>query len=193
MTDRDLDRWKTAWREGAPQALDLARLAMRERRMLMAWIALDWLAGAGLLGFAAWIWFGIGTPVMRFTAAGIVMLTVAVLAFTIVNWRGSFAGDRASASDFLALALLRNAARLRYIRFGWWVLAADLVVIAGAIVLEIRDEGAARLPAILALTVAATAVAAGILFWWGRRERRRSERLASMRRALATGMETGHD
>jgi len=193
MTDQDLDRWTTAWREGAPPAADLARLAKRERRVLMAWIALDWVVGTGLLGFAAWIWFAIGTPVMRFAAVGIVALTVAVLAFTFVNWRGSLAGDHAAASDFLALALLRSRARLRYIRFGWWVLAADLVVIAGAIALEIRDEGAARLPGILAMTVAATAVAAGILFWWGRREHRRAERLAGMQRALAADMETGHD
>ncbi len=193
MSDQDIDRWTAAWRAGAPPTADLARMARRERRLLTAWIALDWTVGAGLLAFAVWVWFAIGTPVTRFAAAGIVLLTAAVLAFTIVNWRGSFAGDRASASAFLALALARSRARLRYIRFGWWVLAADLAVIGGAVALEIRDEGAARLPGILAMAALATALAAGILLWWGRRERRRAERLAAMQQAMQPQSESGHE
>lgn len=193
MTDQELDRWMTAWREGKPPASDLASMAQRERRLLTAWIAFDWVVGAGLLAFAAWIWFAIGTPVMRFAAIGIVLLTVAVLAFTVVNWRGSLAGDRASAADFLGLAIRRSRARLRYIRFGWWVLAADLVVIAGAFALEIRDEGLARLPGMLAATTVATAAAAAVLLWWGRRERRRAGRLAAMQQALNADLENGHE
>jgi len=193
MSDQDIDRWTAAWRAGAAPTADLARMARRERRLLTAWVALDWSVGAGLFAFAAWLWIAVDTPVARFAAIGIAALTVVVLAFTIVNWRGSFAGDRASASDFLALALTRSRARLRYIRFGWWVLAADLAVIGGAVALEIRDEGAARLPGILALAALATAVAAGILLWWGRRERRRAERLAAMQRAMQPQSESGHE
>jgi len=189
MTDRELERWTAAWHQSAAPPPDLVRMARRERRLLSVWIATDWAVGVALLGFAAWIWLAIGTPVMRFAAAGIVLLTVAALAFTMLNWRGSFAGERASAIDFLALAERRSQARLRYIRFGWWVLAADLIVIAGAMLLEFRDEGAARLPAMLAMAALATAAAAAILFWWGRRERRRADRLAAMRQALAAGAE----
>lgn len=184
MIDPELDRWMTAWKDGTPPAESLAKMAQRERRLLTIWIAFDWAVGAGLLAFAAWIWFAIGTPVMRFAAIGITLLTIAVLAFTLVNWRGILAGDRASAADFLALSLRRSRARLRYIRFGWWVLAADLVVIAGASALEIRDEGMGRLPGMLAAATAATAIAAAVLLWWGRRERRRGERLAAMQQAL---------
>ena len=193
MSDQELERWMTAWQDGTPPAGGLARMAQRERRLLTAWIALDWVVGAGLLAFAAWIWFAIGTPVLRFAAVGIVLLTIAVLAFTIVNWRGSLRGDRASATDFLELALRRSRARLRYIRFGWWVLASDLVVIAGAFVLEVRDEGAARLPVMLASATVATAVAAAVLWWWGRRERRRAERLTAIRHALNPETESGHE
>jgi len=192
MRDANRDRWTSAWQEGTPPTAGLARMAQRERRLLTAWIALDWVVGAGLLAFAAWLWFAIGTPVMRFAAAGIVLLTIAVLAFSVVNWRGSLAGDRASAADFLALALHRSRARLRYIRFGWWVLAADLAVIAGAFALEVRDEGLARLPGMLAAATVATAAAAAVLLWWGRRERRRAERLAAMQRALDADLESGH-
>lgn len=189
MTDQELERWTADWRHSAAPPADLARMARRERRLLAVWIATDWAVGIALLGFAAWIWLAIGTPVMRFAAAGIVLLTIAALAFTTLNWRGSFAGERASASDFLVLAERRSRARLRYVRFGWWVLAADLVVIAGAMLLEFRDEGTARLPAMLTMAGLASAAAAAILFWWGRRERRRAERLAVMRRALAAGAE----
>jgi len=189
MIDQELERWNATWREGAPAPVNLPSLAERERRLLVAWVAIDWVVGLFLLGFAAWIWFAIGTPVMRFAAVGIALLTIAALAFTVVNWRGSLAGESASATDFLALALNRSRARLRYIRFGWWVLAADVAVIAGAAFVELRDEGAARIPAMLGMAAAATAAAASVLYWWGRRERRRAERLATMRRALADGAE----
>lgn len=189
MTDPDLDRWTAEWQQGAEPAADLVRMARRERRLLLAWIAVDWLFGAAGFAFAGWLWFAVDTPMARFAAAGIAALIVVVLAFTVVNWRGMLAGDRASNADFLSLALARCRARLRYIRFGWWVLAADVVIIAGAVALEVRDEGAARLPGIIALTAAVTAAAAVILWWWGGRERRRMERLAAMHKAL--GAEQG--
>ncbi|MGQ0430732.1 MAG: hypothetical protein ACT4UQ_12440 [Gammaproteobacteria bacterium] len=193
MSDPDLDRWTAAWREGTPQAAGLAIKARRERRWLLAWIIADWTTGMALIGFAAWLWFADGSATMRFAAAGIVILTIAALAFTTLNWRGSLAGAHASAAEFLALAEQRSRARLRYIRFGWWVLAADAVVIAGAHWFLYVEEGAARLPVMFGTAAAAIAAAAGILFWWGRRERRRAERLAAMRRAMAATMENGHE
>lgn len=193
MTDPDLDRWTTEWQQGAPQALDLVRMARRERRLLLTWIAVDWIFGAAGFAFAAWLWFTLATPMARFAAAGISVLVVVALVFTIVNWRGVLAGDRASNAEFLALAMARSRARLRYIRFGWWLLAADVVVIAGALALEVRDQGTARLPGIIALTAAVTAVAAVILWWWGGRERRRMERLAAMQQALGAEQESNHE
>jgi hypothetical protein len=193
MTDRDIDRWSAEWRESALAPTDLARLARREARQLATWIALDWIAGAGLLAFAAWLWFDDGTPVMRFAAAGIAVLTLVALAFTTLNWRGSFRGERASSADYLALALERSRARLRYIRFGWWVLAADLVVIAGVFLIEIRDEGLARLPVMLASAALATGVAAAVLYIWGRRERRKQQRLAALQHAMRGDAENAHE
>lgn len=185
MTDRDMDRWAANWRDDTKSAAtDLARMAHRERRIIYAWIAIDWIVGAGLLAFAAWLWFDDGSPVMRFAAGGIVALTVAALAFVTYNWRGSLAADRASAADFLAQARRRSHARLRYVRFGWWILAADLVVIASAALIEFRADGTARLPSMLGMAALATAAAALILFTWGRRERRRAARLAALERAI---------
>jgi hypothetical protein len=193
MNDPDMDRWTADWREGAAVPADLAKLARRERRLLMSWIALDWIVGAGLVVFAAWLWIDDGSPVMRFTAAGIVLLTVVALAFTTINWRGAFRGNLASAASFLALAEARSRARLRYIRFGWWVLAADLAVIAGAALIEYRLDGPARLPTMLSMATLATAAAAIALVAWGRRERRRADRLAALSRSLGPGPETPHD
>jgi len=193
MTDQDLDRWTAEWKQGAAPAADLVRMARRERRLLLAWIAVDWIFGAAGLAFAAWMWFAIGTPTMRFAAVGIAILVVAVLAFTVVNWRGVLAVDRDNNRDFIALAMARCRARLRYIRFGWKVLVADLVVVAGAMLLEVRDEGTDRLFGVILMAAAATAAAAGILWWWSRRERRRLERLAAMQRALGAEQESGHE
>ncbi len=192
MTDKDLERWTTQWQGAVPPPADLRRMARREQRLLVAWIAVDWVVGIGLLAFAAWIWLAIGTATMIFTAIGIVLLTLAALAFSVFNWRGSFEGDHASAADFLTLALRRSEARLRYIRLGWRVLVADLVVIAGAVLLEFRDEGMARLPRMVVAAVAVTAIAAGILYWWGRREHRRAARLAAMMRSLGTEKESSN-
>ena len=118
MTDQDIERWTAEWRAGAPPVADLARMAKRERRLLTAWIAFDWLVGAGLLAFAAWLWLEMRTPAMGIAAIGIAVLTVIVLAFTIFNWRGVLQADRASATDFLALAreAQRGAAALYPLR-----------------------------------------------------------------------------
>lgn len=193
MTDPDLDRWTEEWQQGAQPAPDLVRMARRERRLLLAWIAVDWIIGAAGIAFAGWLWFALGTPAMRFAAAGIVALVVIVLAFTVANWRGVLAVDRDNNHDFLALAMARSRARLRYIRFGWKVLVADLVVIAGAMLLEVRDEGPVRLLGMVLMAAAATAVAAGILWWCGGRERRRMERLDAMQKALGAEQESGHE
>ncbi|HEU4515714.1 MAG TPA: hypothetical protein VFR77_00290 [Steroidobacteraceae bacterium] len=193
MSDPDIDRWSENWRAGAPPVGDLVKMAHRERRLLALWIAVDWIVAAGLLAFAAWLWVEDGSPVMRFAAAGIVVLTLIALVFTALNWRGSFRGERASAVDFLALAVGRSRARLRYIRFGWWILAADLVVIAGACIIEFRNDGLARLPGMIGTAALATATAALILYFWGRSERRRAARLAAMQRALRPEPEDDHE
>ena len=192
MTDPDLDRWTAEWQQGTQPAPDLVRMARRERRLLLAWIAVDWIFGAAGFAFAAWLWFAVGTPATRFAAAGIVVLIVAALAFTIANWRGVLAVDRDNNLDFLVLAMARSRARLRYIRFGWKLLVADLVVIAGAMLLEARYEGPVRLLGALLMAATATAGAAGILWWWGGRERRRMERLAAMQKALGAEQESNH-
>ena len=124
------------------------------------------------------MWIAIGTAPVGFAAIGIWVLTFVVLGFTVINWRGMLAADRESASEFMAYAIRRSQARLRYIRFGWWILVADIVVIAGAMALEYRDEGADRLPAMLFSLIAATGSVAVVLWWWGRRERQ-SRRAAS--------------
>ena len=104
MTDRDIERWTAEWRAGAPPVADLARLARRESQVRSA-------HGSRSTGSSApdfwlsptWLWFDDGSTVMRFAAAGIAVLTVVALAFSVINWRGSFASNRASATDFLAL------------------------------------------------------------------------------------------
>jgi hypothetical protein len=84
-------------------------------------------------------------------------------------------------------------ARLRYIRFGSQILVADIIVVAGAMALEYRDEGAARLPTMLFSLAVATGSVAIVLLWWGRRERRRAERLAAVQRAMAQDPENPHE
>jgi hypothetical protein len=67
------------------------------------------------------------------------------------------------------------------------------VVIAGAFLIEVRDEGLERLPGMLASAALATAAAAAVLIVLGRRERRKQERLAEMQRAMQTETENRHE
>lgn len=194
MTDLDIERWAGTWRSDAKAATaDLARMARRERRLLLAWFAIDWVVGFGLFACAAWLWFVVDTPTTRFAAGGIVALTTVVLTFVTSNWRGSLAAQGSSAADFLAQSQRRSRARLRYVRFGWWVLVADLIVIAGAVSLEVRDGGADRMLPMLAMTAIATGGAAAALLWWERREKQRARRLAALKQALQRDEETDHD
>jgi hypothetical protein len=194
MSDPDMERWASAWRDDPQSATaDLARMARRERRILYAWIGFDGLVGAAVLAFGAWMWLAIGTAPVRFAAVGIWVLTIVVLGFTVSNWRGMLAADRESAAEFLTIAIRRSQARLRYIRFGWQILVADIIVVAGAMALEYRDEGAARLPTMLFSLAVATGSVAIVLLWWGRRERRRAGRLTAMQRAMARDPENPHE
>lgn len=190
MSDPDIDRWTGDWRAAAPPVADLARMARRERLWLLTWIAFDWAVGLGFIALAIWIWFDDATPGLRFVAVAVVILVVGALAFTVRNWRGSLAGDRSSAADFLALSTHRSCARQRYIRFGWLLLAANVVVITIAFSLDTAQGRMELLPGTIASTCLVIAAAAGILWAWSRRERRRGARLAAMRHAL---QENGED
>jgi hypothetical protein len=184
MIDPDIDRWTADWKAGAPPAIDVVRMARRERRWLWTWIALDWAVGAVFIALAIWIWFNDSSPGMRFVAVAIVVLVAAALAFTMRNWRGTLAGDRASTVEFLELSMHRCKARQRYVRFGWLLLVGNVIVITIAFSLDIAKGQRELLPGMILLTCLVTATAAGILWLWGRRERRREERLVAMRRAL---------
>ena len=147
MTDQDIERWTAEWRAGAPPVADLARMAKRERRLLTAWIAFDWLVGAGLLVFRRWMWLAIGTAPVGFAAISIWVLTIVVLGFTVINWRGMLAADRGSAAEFLALCRpAKPGDGCATSALAGRILVADIIVVAGAMALEYRDEGADRLP-----------------------------------------------
>jgi hypothetical protein len=193
MTDPDMDRWTADWKAGAPPAVDVVRMARRERRWLLTWIAVDWAVGAAFVALAIWIWFNESSPGMRFVAVAVVVLVVTALAFTVHNWRGTLAGDGASTVEFLELSMRRCKARQRYVRFGWLLLAGNVVVITIAFSLDIAKGQRELLPGMIVLTCLVTAVAAGILWLWGLRERRREERLVAMRRALRESEANGRD
>lgn len=192
MKDPDIERWTAAWREGTPIATDLARGARRERRWLLAWIALDCTFGLALIVFGGWLWFIVDSPSLRFVAAGIVALTVTALAFLMWNWRGTLADELSSATEFLALARRRSRARLRYVRFGWWILVADLVIIVGYHGLQLR-EGLQPTGRAIATAAAVIAAGAAIILLWGRYERRRADRLEALQKAMDENAENGHE
>ena len=193
MNDPDIERWTAAWREGTPPGADLARRARRERRWLLAWVACDWIVGIAFIALAASIWMDNSSPGLRFVAVAVVGLILAALGFTVHNWRGSLGGDSTSATDFLALSRRRSKARRRYVRVGWLLLAANLVVITIAVSIDHASKQPGQLSATIAFACLATAVAAGILWFWGLRERRRAKRLEAMQKAMESNAENGHE
>ena len=186
MTDQDIERWTAEWRAGSPPVADLARLARRESQVRSAHGSRSTgSVGAGLLAFAAWIWFDrYGSTVMRFAAVGIAVLTVVALAFSVINWRGSFAGDRGPppiSSRWPSRAAARGCATSASVAGCWSPMSSSLRAPAAV---EFRDEGFGRLPGMLVSATLATLAVAVVLFAWRRRERRRAERLAAMQRAM---------
>lgn len=181
MTEDELKAWARDWQSAAPDPGPLRRKASRELLWLRIIVASDALGSLGCLGVAAW--FALHEPdLLRLVIAGGLAVVGALgCVFTLQNWRGLWQDSVASARDYLAQARARSAARLRWIRFGGWLLAAEILFFC--VVIAWRWHAGvdpARVGKALALLLVLCAAAGIFLGWLLRRERRNAAALEHM-------------
>jgi hypothetical protein len=181
MTEEEIKAWTRDWQSAATDPGPLGRKASRELLWLRVIVASDALGSLACLGVAAW--FALDEPdLLRLViAGGLAVLGALGCVFTLQNWRGLWQDSVASARDYLAQARARSAARLRWIRFGGWLLAAELLFFG--IVIAWRWQAgvaAAKVGKALALLLVLFAVAGLCFGWLLRRERRNAAALERM-------------
>lgn len=130
--ESDLDSWRRVWKGAAteerPKAIDIRREAMHNERRLKRKHILE-------LSFAAvLIIFGVFVLAHNFNAETLAwaivlwVLTLGATAFSIWNWRSLWKGANQSTFEYTAAYRKRCMASLRAIRFGYGLLAVDLMV-----------------------------------------------------------------
>ncbi|MCU0975197.1 MAG: hypothetical protein MUC71_02655 [Steroidobacteraceae bacterium] len=181
MSDRELDSWAGAWQSNVPDLGPLRKRAAREGLWLRVIVANDALGSLGCLAVA--VWFVLDEPdLLRLViAGGLAALGALGCVFTMQNWRGLWQDGAASVRDYLAQARARSAARLRWIRLGGWLLAAEMMFFGAVIAWRWQagvDPGKAGRALVLLLVLC---IAAGIFVGWLlRRERRNAAGLERM-------------
>lgn len=181
MTEDELAAWSSAWRSHVPDLAPLHRRASREGLWLRVIVASDALGSLGCLAVAAWFVLDEPDLLRLVIAGGMAAIGALGCVFTLQNWRGLWQDSAASARDYLAQARARSAARLRWIRLGGWLLAAEMVFFLAVIAWRWQSGvDPARVGEALAL-LAALGLAAGIFVGWLlKRERRNAAALARM-------------
>ena len=121
MSDPDLERWASAWRDDPQSATaDLARMARRERRVLYAWIAVRLARRRRAARLRRMDVACDRHGPMRFAAIGIWVLTRR-RARLYRHQLARHARGRPRIRHRIpgAWPIRRSQARLRYVRFGW--------------------------------------------------------------------------
>lgn len=176
MTDEDLKAWSGAWQATVPDTEPLRRRTHRELFWLRVIVAGDLLGCLACLGVAAW-WLLFDFDALNAALAVLfIVIGVAGLAFTAQNWRGVWRAAGESAHDYLALSLRRSDARLRWARFGGWLLGGEALFFIALIGWRWHDGGEPQrmLTAAILVTVLFGLVGAWLVRFWRREKRRRS-------------------
>ena len=189
MTEDELEAWTRDWQSAALDPGPLRRKASRELLWLRVIVASDALGSLGCLGVAAWFVLVEPDLLRLVIAGGLAALGALGCVFTLQNWRGLWQDSVASATEYLAQARARSAARLRWIRFGVWLLAAEMIFF-GAVIAWRWQAGVAldQVGKVVALLLIAGAAAGVFMRWLLVRERRHVAALERM--AADLGQET---
>ena len=176
MTDEDLKAWSGAWQATVPDTEPLRRRTHRELFWLRMIVAGDVLGCLACLGVAAWWLLFDFSPMNAALAVLFIVIGVVGLAFTAQNWRGVWRAAGESAHDYLALSLRRSDARLRWARFGGWLLGGEALFFIVLIGWRWREGGDPQHMATAAVLVTLLfgLVGAWLVRFWRREQRRRS-------------------
>jgi len=132
-TDHELAQWRASWQaeetaSASGAAVDVRRIVATQRRRMAASHIFGTIFAAALLIFSGVMAYRDSSTERLAWAAVIWTLTLVATGFLIRNWRGLWTEDDNSSSAFLALARQRCHASLRAVRFGYWLVAIELVI-----------------------------------------------------------------
>lgn len=177
----ELDVWRLAWKaETEPvkrdSAFDVRQEAMRQQRRLQTRHILELCFAVVLIGFAAFYLKRNFSSETLVWAIVIWILTLGATAFSIWNWRALWTASNQSTSAYAAAYRRRCMAGLRAIRFGYRLLALELVIVVPWLTSDFYKGGSSgefRVRAYL-IRLGLVAFLAGAYLFAFRRSRRRT-------------------
>lgn len=176
--------WSEAWRSSP--AVDPPSLGKIRRRHLgyLAWVGGQWLCGIAFVVLVTGWAIDDLRPTSLVAAVVVACLVAASLIFDAWNRRGTFVAADHSARAWLELADRRLRAELRALRFGWALLAAEVLFFLPWLAWGLGERGAPAVDYLEAYGfLAALVVVASLAISWAHRRWRRQ--LAAVREQLA--------
>jgi hypothetical protein len=128
---KELELLESAWRAESPALpVDLERMVRRQGLWMMLNTAIGLLnAAAFLTASLAWA-IRHPEPEWIVLAVGIWIVTVATVIYSLANRAGTWSPEAHDTRAFLAVSLKRSRAGLQAIRFGFYLLAVEVVLLA---------------------------------------------------------------
>ena len=128
----ELEQWATAWQQQSePQTGPAAIRAHVGRRsvLLALWVTSEIALCVAVLGFLLLRTMMTLDPIEQVAMMVLALITAGSLMFSIWNWRHSLRASSDTTSAYVTLSIDRIRRLRRAIRFGWGLLAAELLVL----------------------------------------------------------------
>jgi hypothetical protein len=189
-----METWREAWEwpEDAgrqPDVFNIRREIQRKKLRLRAFQLLEFAWGLFLLGFSYWVARSYPSTEMLLWALYIWILTFFASGFSIWNWRLLWNAEARTTHDYAQLYEKYCIAGLRYIRFGYVLLALNLAVVIPLISwMFFRFGGSGRFSLMRYLLCLGLAggLSAGYLIWFSVARRNRYRELEQLRQYRGT-------
>jgi len=128
----DLEVLGSVWRTGVPSVpADLRRRVRRQSVRMRLYAAMEVLLSIAFLGTSLWLAVTPPTPKFVVLTIGVWIITLAALIYSLANRAGTWGATAQDTRAYLTLCLRRCRAGLAAIRFGFYLLAVEVVLLAG--------------------------------------------------------------
>lgn len=127
----DLEVLGSIWRtEASTIPVDLPRRVRRQSMWMRVYAAMELLLSVAFLGASLWWAAAHPTPEFVVLAIGVWIITLSALIYSFANRAGTWDATGRDTRSYLTLSLRRCRAGLAAIRFGFYLLAVEVVLLA---------------------------------------------------------------
>jgi hypothetical protein len=186
--DSEMETWREAWKcpeetPGQPGILDIRREVRRKEFRLRALHLLEFAWALFLLAFSYVVAQRYPSRGTLLWALVIWVLTVLAAGYSLWNWRLLWTAETRSAREYAQIYEKYCVAGLRHIRFGCYLLAANLAIAIPWISWKFFRSGPGQFGiGTYAISLGLIAgITAGYLFWFSRSRRNRLRELEQLR------------